>query len=111
MMMPILHGLPSVSVMAAEFLVASIWQGLVVVGCVAVLLRVLRGLTAAVRSVIWTAVLLLVVLGPAVSVGLRGGGGSAVGHVGNVACERDVEFGAGCCLGSGFAAAVGAAGG
>ena len=61
--MPILHGLPSVSAVAAEFLVASIWQGLVVVGCVALLLRVLPGLTAAVRSVIWTVVLLLVVVG------------------------------------------------
>jgi beta-lactamase regulating signal transducer with metallopeptidase domain len=81
MTMPILHGLPSVSVVAAEFLVASIWQGLVVVGCVAVLLRVLPGLTAAVRSVIWTAVLLLVVAGPAVSVGLREGSGSAAGRV------------------------------
>jgi beta-lactamase regulating signal transducer with metallopeptidase domain len=81
-MMPILHGLPSVSVVAAEFLVASIWQGLVVVGCVAVLLRVLPRLTAAVRSVIWTVVLLLVVAGPAVSIGLRGDGGSVAGRVG-----------------------------
>ncbi len=84
MMMPILHGLPSVSVVAAEFLVASIWQGLVVVGCVALVLRVLPGLTAAVRSVIWTAVLLLVVVGPAVSVGLRGGVGSVAGRGGLV---------------------------
>jgi hypothetical protein len=83
-MIPILHGLPSVSVVAAEFLVASIWQGLVVVGCVALLLRVLPGLTAAVRSVIWTAVLLLVVVGPAVSVGVRGGGGSEAGRGGLV---------------------------
>ena len=81
-MMPILHCLPSVSVVAAEFLVASIWQGLVVVGCVALLLRLLPGLTAAVRSVIWTTVLLLVVVGPAVSVGVRGGVGSVAGRGG-----------------------------
>jgi beta-lactamase regulating signal transducer with metallopeptidase domain len=70
-MTPILYVIHSVSVVAADFLVASIWQGMVVAGCVAVLLRLLPDLTAAVRSTIWTAVLLMVVLFPSLSLALH----------------------------------------
>jgi beta-lactamase regulating signal transducer with metallopeptidase domain len=45
-------------------LVASIWQGVLLITCVAVCLRVVRGLTAAVRSAIWTCALVLVIALP-----------------------------------------------
>ncbi len=81
--MPLLsHLLPVLSAMATGFLVASIWQGLVLAGCLALLLRLLPGLTAAARSAIWTAVLLLVLVVPGLSTQMHGGGAAAVGHPG-----------------------------
>lgn len=77
--LPVLH---SVSALAAGFLVASVWQGLVLALCVATLLRLLPGLTAAVRSAIWATVSLLVIVFPGLSLAWRGSGALASGHPG-----------------------------
>lgn len=81
-MTPIFFTVHSISAIAADFLVASIWQGLVVAACVALLLRWLPGLTAAVRSTIWTAVLLLVLFFPGLSLTLHGGRAPSAAHGG-----------------------------
>src|SRR5579875_2809485 len=79
-MVPSTDVLHSVSTSAAGFLIASVWQGLLIAGGVAMLFRLLPGLTAGARSVIWTAVLVLVVGLPAVSLLLHRAGGVAVTH-------------------------------
>jgi len=61
---------------AAGSLVAAAWEGLVLAGVVAVCLRMLPGITAAARSVVWTVVMLAVVGLPFLRFG-----GSAVGGV------------------------------
>jgi beta-lactamase regulating signal transducer with metallopeptidase domain len=85
-MMPVLYTVHSVSALAADFaadfLVASIWQGLVMAAFVALLLRWLPGLTAALRSAIWTVVLLLVMFFPGLSLALRSGRAPATAHAG-----------------------------
>ncbi len=67
-----------VSARAAELLVSSVWMGLALVACVALLLRCVPRLSAASRSRIWSAVLLLVVLLPLLLC-FRGKAGSAAG--------------------------------
>jgi beta-lactamase regulating signal transducer with metallopeptidase domain len=54
----------SICARLAEVLAGSAWKGLVLVTCVALLLRCMPQFGAAVRSVVWTAVLLLVLLLP-----------------------------------------------
>jgi beta-lactamase regulating signal transducer with metallopeptidase domain len=66
-MAQILFDLHSVSIVASDFLVASIWQGLLIAGLAALFLRLLPGLTASARSAIWTAVLLIVIVFPGLS--------------------------------------------
>jgi beta-lactamase regulating signal transducer with metallopeptidase domain len=81
-MAPVLLHLHSVPAFAADLLIASVWQGLVIAVGVALLLRLMPGLTAAIRSAIWTAVLLMVVVFPAFSLALHSGNASAAPSVG-----------------------------
>ena len=53
-------GLMQVSAVAAGSLVAAAWEGLVLAGLVAVCLRLLPGISAAARSVVWTVGMLAV---------------------------------------------------
>jgi beta-lactamase regulating signal transducer with metallopeptidase domain len=56
--------LAHVSSSAAGWLVSAVWEGAVLAGFVALCLRLLPGMSAAVRSVIWTVVFLLLVALP-----------------------------------------------
>jgi Zn-dependent protease with chaperone function len=56
-----MEALTRVSAMAAGSLVAAIWEGLLLAAAVALCLRLLPGITAAARSVVWLAVMLAVV--------------------------------------------------
>jgi len=56
--------LAHVSSSAAGWLVSAVWEGAVLAGFVALCLRLLPGLSAAVRSVVWTVVFLLLVALP-----------------------------------------------
>jgi beta-lactamase regulating signal transducer with metallopeptidase domain len=49
------------SALAASSLISAIWQGMILAACVALCLHLLPQTTAAMRSFVWTAVLLLVV--------------------------------------------------
>jgi beta-lactamase regulating signal transducer with metallopeptidase domain len=69
-MTPAIDVLHVVSPPAADLLVASIWQSLLLTGAVGLCLRVVPGVPAGVRSGIWTAVLVLIVLLPAISAGV-----------------------------------------
>jgi hypothetical protein len=63
--MPIgMHELVGFSSVAAGALVAAIWQGVLLAGCVAVCLRLMPGVPARTRSIVWTAALAMVVLLP-----------------------------------------------
>ena len=62
---------------AAGSLVAAAWEGLVLAGVVAVCLRILPGITAAARSVVWTVVMLAVVGLPFLHFGTRAAGSVA----------------------------------
>ena len=73
-MAPAADVLHLISPALADLLVASIWQGILVTGAVAVCLRLASGVPAATKSAIWTAVLVLIVLLPTLSI--------AVPHVG-----------------------------
>jgi Zn-dependent protease with chaperone function len=57
----ITHLLTGFSVAAAGSLVGAIWEGTVLAAAVALCLHFVKGITAGVRSMLWTAVLLLVV--------------------------------------------------
>jgi beta-lactamase regulating signal transducer with metallopeptidase domain len=57
----ILHTFTSISPIVAGSLVAAIWQGMVLAVCIGLCLRLIPGITAAMRSMVWTAVLLLMV--------------------------------------------------
>ncbi len=69
-MSPAIDVLHVVTPRAADLLVASIWQSVLLTGAVALCLRAVPGVSASVRSAIWTAVLVLLVLLPAISAGL-----------------------------------------
>jgi beta-lactamase regulating signal transducer with metallopeptidase domain len=56
------HGASSVAAMAAGTLFSAIWEGAVLAGCALLCLRMLPGLSAAARSVVWMNVFLLLVL-------------------------------------------------
>jgi beta-lactamase regulating signal transducer with metallopeptidase domain len=66
-MAPAIDVLRVLSPSAAGLVVASIWQGVLLTGAVALCLRVVPGAPAGVRSGIWTAVLVLIVLLPAIA--------------------------------------------
>jgi len=75
----LLHELMNASAGAAGSLVSAVWEGLVLAACVALCLKVLPGVSAAVRSAVWMAVLVVVAglpllprSGAAVSEGSRG---------------------------------------
>jgi beta-lactamase regulating signal transducer with metallopeptidase domain len=61
-MQPLAHLLAAISAIAAGSLIAAIWQGTILAACVALCLRVFKGVTPGVRSLLWTGVLLLVAL-------------------------------------------------
>lgn len=62
---------PRMTTLAAGALLSAVWESVVVVACVAVCLRLLPGITAAARSIVWSVVFLLLVLFP--FVGMAGG--------------------------------------
>ncbi len=49
---------------ASGSLISAVWEGLVLAACVAICLRLLPGMTAAARSVVWSAVMVLAVALP-----------------------------------------------
>jgi hypothetical protein len=74
---PLLHAISLVSASAAGVLFSAVWEGAVLAACVALCLRLLPGLSAAARSVVWSNVfLLLVLLHVLPSIGARGFAGS-----------------------------------
>jgi beta-lactamase regulating signal transducer with metallopeptidase domain len=58
----LLHSLSLVSATAAGALLSAVWQGAVLCACVVLCLRLLPGLSAAVRSVVWLNVFVLLLL-------------------------------------------------
>ena len=61
-MTPLLHAASLLSAAAAGALFSAIWQGTLLVACVALCLRLLPGLSAAARSAVWFNVFVLLVL-------------------------------------------------
>ena len=74
---PILHLFETVSAPAAGLLVSSVWKGLVLIVCVAALLRCVPRFSAGVRSAVWTAVLLVTLLLPVLSLQASSAGAGA----------------------------------
>jgi hypothetical protein len=74
-------GWTQISGVAAGALVAAAWEGLVLAGVVAVCLRMLPGMTAAARSLVWTIVMLAVCGLPFVHFGSVEAGSRASGQV------------------------------
>jgi beta-lactamase regulating signal transducer with metallopeptidase domain len=66
-MTPAFHLLDCVSVLSADFFVASVWQALLLALLSALIMRLVPRLSSAVKSTIWTAVLLLALLVPVLS--------------------------------------------
>ena len=64
-MTPVLH---SISPAIADVLVASVWQSVLLTGAVALCLRLIPEMPAGTRSSLWTALLVLILLLPAVTV-------------------------------------------
>lgn len=76
----LLHGVESLSRVAAGSLVSGLWQGLVLAAAVWICLRLMPKTTAAIRFAVWTAVFAVLALLPLLhAYGLRGDGGAA-GH-------------------------------
>jgi len=61
---PMLLHLASLTTVAAGSLVSAVWKGAVIVACVALCLRLLPGVGAAARSLVWTVVFLMLVVLP-----------------------------------------------
>ena len=78
-MQPFPHILTEISAAAAGSLIAAVWEGLVLAAVVAVCLRMLPGLSAAARSLVWSAAMVVVVLLPFLHVGSAVGGAAAAG--------------------------------
>lgn len=76
-MAPAVDVLHIVSPAVANLLVASIWQSLLLTGTVALCLRLVPEVPAGTKSGIWTAVLVLIVLLPAISMAAPRAGGQA----------------------------------
>jgi len=79
MMAPI--GLTQITDLAAGSLVAAAWQGVLLAGVVAICLRMLPGISAAVRSAVWMAVLVVVAGLPFLHFGAGGAAGAPQVHV------------------------------
>lgn len=80
-MSPAIDVLHVVSPPAADLLVASIWQSVLLTGAVGLCLRTVPRVPAGVRSGIWTVVLVLIVILPVISAGMphiRAGQGEVV---------------------------------
>ena len=60
----VLMSVPHLTTLAAGSLVSAVWESALVVVCVAVCLRLLPGVTAAARSIVWSVVFLMLVLFP-----------------------------------------------
>jgi len=74
----LLHGVERVSRLVASSFVSGLWQGMVLAAGVALCLRLVPRITAAVRFAIWTAVFVVLAALPLIhAVALRGGGGMA----------------------------------
>jgi hypothetical protein len=74
----LLHGVESLSRVAAGSVVSGLWQGLVLAAAVSICLRLMPKTTAAIRFAIWTAVFAVLALLPLLhAYGLRGDGGAA----------------------------------
>jgi beta-lactamase regulating signal transducer with metallopeptidase domain len=69
------------SAAAGSALVAAIWQGLLLAAAVALCLRLLPGITAAARAVVWLAVMLLIVALPFVHFGAAGAATGTPFHI------------------------------
>jgi bla regulator protein blaR1 len=82
-MAPAMDVLHVVSPAVADLLVASMWQSVLLTGAVALCVRYVRGVSAATRFGLWTAVLVLIVLLPPISllVPHTGGGESRAVHL------------------------------
>jgi len=76
-----IHTVSELAAVAAGSLVAAVWEGLVLAAVVAVCLGMLPGITAAARSVVWSAAMVVVVLLPFLRFGGGVGVGSARWHV------------------------------
>ena len=76
-----IHTVSGLAAVAAGSLVAAVWEGLVLAAVVAVCLGMLPGITAAARSVVWSAAMVVVVLLPFLRFGGGVGVGSARWHV------------------------------
>lgn len=61
-MQPAMRVIAMLSALAASSLISAIWEGMVLAACVTLCLHLLPETTAAIRSFVWTAVLLLVVM-------------------------------------------------
>ena len=78
---PTLHAISFLSAAAVSALFSAIWEGTVLAGCVVLCLRLLPGLSAAARSVVWMNVFLLLVLLQVLPfLGEHGATGNAVHH-------------------------------
>ena len=75
-MAPAIDVLRVLSPSAANLLVASVWQSILLAGAVGLCLRVVPRVPAGVRSGVWTAVLVLIVLLPVISAGVPHAGAS-----------------------------------
>lgn len=96
-MTPAIDVLHVVSPAFADLLVASIWQSVLLTGVVALCVRQVRGVSAGTRFGLWTMVLVLVVLLPAVSMLVPHTGGRGSGAVGwSVHVSNDWSLGVVC---------------
>lgn len=75
-MSPLLPIVQNLAPAAAGALVASVWEGLLLAGAVALGLRLFPRLSAAARSVVWIAVLVVVLVLPLLSLALPQGSGA-----------------------------------
>jgi beta-lactamase regulating signal transducer with metallopeptidase domain len=60
-MLTLMHAISMVPAVAASCLISAIWQGAILAACVTMCLYLLPEMTAAVRSMIWTALFVLVI--------------------------------------------------
>jgi len=87
-----LHSMSYVSATAAGALFSAVWQGTVLAVCVSLCLRLLPGLSAAARSVIWLNVFILLALLHFVPALVGGSGVLAAGHLSPVHLDPRWSF-------------------
>jgi hypothetical protein len=83
-MTPLLHGLMDGSAALGSALAASVWQGTILAACVWMCLRLLPGVSAAARSLVWMGVFVVVVglhVGPFAESSAAAGQGNSI-HIG-----------------------------